>query len=167
MIFFSSPFDTESVDFLEGIDVKMYKVASSEVTNHVLLKRIAETKKCVIMSTGISTEEEIALAVDLLKNSGAPDIVLMHCVSLYPLPAENANLCRIISLKNRFKLEVGFSDHSRELTAVETAAVLGARIFEKHFTLNKDYDCPDKDVSFDHKEFKKMTESIDSIGKIM
>ena len=167
MIFFSSPFDVESVDFLENLNVEIYKIASSEVTNHILLNKIAETKKCVIMSTGISAEEDISLAVDLLIKNGTPDIVLMHCVSLYPLPPESVNLNRIISLRNRFNLEVGFSDHSKDTKTAEMAAVLGARIFEKHFTLSRDYDCPDKEVSFDQGEFKKMTEKVKSAGRII
>ena len=167
MTFFSSPFDSESVDFLEKLNVEIYKIASSEVTNHILLKRVAKTKKCVIMSTGISTEDEISLAVDLLKKEGSPDIVLLHCVSLYPLPPENVNLNRIVSLRNRFNLEVGFSDHSKDSMTSELAAILGARVFEKHFTLSRDYDCPDKDVSFDPGEFKKMAERVKFAGKII
>ncbi|MCU0821776.1 MAG: N-acetylneuraminate synthase family protein [Spirochaetes bacterium] len=167
MVFFSSPFDVPSVDFLEDLNVELYKIASSEVTNHILIERIAETKKCVIMSTGISTEDEISLALDLLVKNGTPQVVLLHCVSLYPLPPESVNLKRIISLKNRFNLEVGFSDHSNDSKTAEMAAVLGSRIFEKHFTLSSDYDCPDRAVSFDPGRFKKMCENIKSAEIMM
>lgn len=162
--FFSSPFDPDSVEILEETGVRLYKIASSEVTNHILLKRIAATKKPVIMSTGISNEHEIASAVDLLKNNGTRDIILLHCVSLYPLPPGSANLKRIISLKNRFNLEVGFSDHSKDSRTCEAAAALGAKVFEKHFTLYNDFECPDKEVSVSPDEFSKIVESVKQIN---
>ncbi|MDY6968339.1 MAG: N-acetylneuraminate synthase family protein [Spirochaetota bacterium] len=161
MEFFSSPFDVDSVDFLEDIGIRIYKIASSEVTNHFLLKRIAYTKKPVIMSTGISTEDEISMAIDLLRSSGTPDVVLMHCVSLYPLSSEKVNLKRIVSLKKRFNLNVGFSDHTKEIFATQAAVMLGARIFEKHFTIDRDYECPDKNISLTQSEFKKMRQSVE------
>lgn len=167
IVFFSTPFDIESVEMLEEIGVELYKVASSEVTNHILLRRIAETKKSVIMSTGISTGEEIEMAVDLLKTAGTPDIVLMHCVSLYPVPRESINLGRVLSLREKFGLETGFSDHSGDNKALELAAALGARIFERHFTLSKEHECPDKNVSFDSEEFKNMIKSVEDVDKIM
>jgi N,N'-diacetyllegionaminate synthase len=167
MEFFSSPFDEESVDLLEQLGVKFYKIASSEVTNHILLKRIAATKKPVIMSTGISTKDEISLAIDLLKKNGTPDIILLHCVSLYPLPLEFANLNRITSLKKIFGLEVGYSDHTRDSKTSEIAAALGARFFEKHFTYNKELDCPDRELSLTPEEFKSYINSVKLIKKIL
>lgn len=167
MEFFSSPFDNDSVNLLEQLGVKFYKIASSEVTNHILLKRIAKTEKPVIMSTGISTKDEISMAVDILKTNGTPDIILMHCVSLYPLPLEHANINRIISLKKLFKLEVGYSDHTRDSKTSEIAAVLGARIFEKHFTLNREMECPDRELSLTPEEFNSYTSSVRLIKKIL
>ena len=158
--FFSSPFDVESVDFLEKLGVKFYKIASSEVTNHILLKRIAITKKPVIMSTGISNEDEISKAIGLLKKNGCPDIILMHCVSLYPLPPEHANLRRIESLSKKFDIEVGFSDHTKDSKLSEISVALGAKIFEKHFTLNNELDCPDKNVSLTPEEFNTFITSV-------
>jgi N,N'-diacetyllegionaminate synthase len=167
MEFFSSPFDNESVDLLEQLGIKFYKIASSEVTNHILLKRIAATKKPVIMSTGISNVNEISMAVDLLKKNGTPDIILLHCVSLYPLPLEYANLNRITSLKKLFELEVGYSDHSRDSKTSEIAAALGARVFEKHFKLNRRSECPDKELSLTPEEFKNYINSIKLVKKII
>lgn len=165
--FFSSPFDEDSVDLLEDIEVELYKIASSEITNHFLLHKIAQTKKPVIMSTGISTEEELEMAINILTRNGTPDIILLHCVSLYPLPSNSANLNRIVKLRNRFNLEVGFSDHSRDIKTAEIASALGARIFEKHFTLSKNFECPDREVSFTPEEFTEMMKSIDLIVNML
>jgi len=167
LVFFSSPFDIDSVDFLEELGVQLYKIASSELTNHILLKKIGETKKPVILSTGISREDEISEAIDLLNDSGASDIVLLHCVSLYPPPLETANLKRIINLKKRFNLEVGFSDHTANSTAANIAASLGARIIEKHLTLNRELDCPDRDISLTPAEFKQMRVLIELTLKMI
>ncbi|MBN2039634.1 MAG: N-acetylneuraminate synthase family protein [Spirochaetes bacterium] len=164
--FFSSPFDSESVDLLEETGTRIYKIASSEVTNHLLLKKIATTGKPVIMSTGISTLNEIAMAVDLLKENGTPDIILMHCVSLYPTPPEAMNLKRINTLKDNFNLETGFSDHSSGTKSCEAAAAMGVRFFEKHFKPDKDFDCPDKDVSLSPEEFKVLIDSVSYINTI-
>ncbi len=163
MEFFSSPFDIESVELLEQLGVKFYKIASSEVTNHILLRRIASANKPVIMSTGISNKDEIGMAVDLLRNSGTPDIILLHCVSLYPLPPEHANLNRIVSLKKIFGLETGYSDHSKDSKTCEIAAALGARVFEKHMTLNRDMECPDKEVSLAPDELKSFIQSAKQV----
>jgi N,N'-diacetyllegionaminate synthase len=165
--FFSSPFDIESVDFLEELGVRLYKVASSEVTNHILLKRIADTRKPVIISTGISNKDEISMALELLTKYGTTDIVLMHCVSLYPLPPDSANLSRINSLAAAFHQTMGFSDHTKDSKTSEIAAALGARYFEKHFMLNDVIDCPDKALSLTPGEFKLYTKSVKSIKKIL
>jgi N,N'-diacetyllegionaminate synthase len=167
MEFFSSPFDNESVDVLEKLGVKFYKIASSEVTNHILINKIAATKKPVIMSTGISNKDEISMAVDLLKKNGTPDIILLHCVSLYPLPMEYANLNRITYLKKTFGLEVGYSDHTRDSKTSEIAAALGAKIFEKHITLNRGVECPDREVSLAPDELKSFIQSVKQVKKAL
>jgi len=161
LVFFSSPFDGTSVEILEEIDVPLYKVASSEVTNHILLKKIGATGKPVLISTGISSEYEISMAVDLLRSSGAGDMALMHCVSLYPAGSEVLNLKRIVSLREKFGFEMGFSDHSRGIDAAVIAAALGARIFEKHFMLDRNQACPDREVSVTGEEFRKMISSLE------
>jgi sialic acid synthase SpsE len=160
LIFFSAPFDTPSVDMLERIDIPLYKVASSEITNIPLLERIGLTGKPVLLSTGMAREDEIDKAVSILKGHGSGQIVILHCVSLYPLEAEEANLGRITALKKRFNTTVGLSDHSRGTFSAGIAAALGAKVFEKHFRLNHNHDCPDKDVSATPEEFKFMVESV-------
>ncbi len=160
LVFFSSPFDGPSVDLLEEIGVPWYKIASSEVTNHPLIERIGRTGKPVIMSTGICTEQEIAAAIDLLRGSGAGETVLLHCVSLYPLPPEKANLYRIPALAKRFGCPVGFSDHTADGYTSVLASVLGARYFEKHFALY-DVDCPDRNVSLLPDGFAAMIADIE------
>ncbi|MCX7680280.1 MAG: N-acetylneuraminate synthase family protein [Spirochaetes bacterium] len=167
IIFFSSVFDDESLKLLEDINVPLYKIASSEVTNIPLLKLVGKTKKPVILSTGICTENEIATAIDVLRTNGTPDIVLLHCVSLYPLPPEKVNLKRIESLQKRFNIEVGFSDHSADFAAVEAAVVMGAKIFEKHFTLSSDFDCPDAAVSLSPEQFHAMCQSCLRISQML
>ncbi len=155
-LFFSSVFDDASLTLLEELNVPLYKIASSEVTNEPLLALIGTTRKPVILSTGICTEHEIDRAISTLRKNGTPDIALLHCVSLYPMPPERANLKRIISLRERFGLEAGFSDHSSDCSAAALAASLGARIFEKHFTLARDFKCPDASVSLDPVQFREM-----------
>lgn len=166
--FFSAPFDAESVDLLEYTGVKLYKLASSEVTNIPLLKRVAHTRKPVIMSTGMSSEDEIAAAVKTLKDNGCPETCLLHCVSLYPVRPDEANLLRIVNLRERFGLHTGLSDHSTGYETVAAAAILGARVFEKHFKLGDDHQCPDAEVSLAPAAFKEMTvkvnEAISMLG---
>jgi sialic acid synthase SpsE len=156
VVFFSAPFDPPSVDLLESINTPLYKIASSEVTNPVLLKKIASTGKPVILSTGMSTADEIDSAIRILEGNGSGDIVLLHCVSLYPLDDSEANLSRIISLRERFCKTVGISDHSRDYASVMIAAAFGAAVIEKHFKLTDDHDCPDKDVSLSPGQFMEM-----------
>ncbi|HPJ37530.1 MAG TPA: N-acetylneuraminate synthase family protein [Spirochaetota bacterium] len=161
--FFSTPFDEESVELLQSIGVRLFKVASSEVTNHVLLRAIAKTGKPVIMSTGLSTEKEIEMALKCLSSNGTPEVVLLHCVSLYPLPYDAANLSRITALRNRFNCEVGFSDHSADYKTVEIAVALGAGFIEKHFTLSDDFDCPDRSVSLSPEKFNEMIQAANGV----
>lgn len=159
VIFFSSPFSVGSVDFLEEIPVSLYKVASSEVTHLALLERIAATERPVLMSTGMAREGEIATALDLF--DGRCDVVLLHCVSNYPLDPEKANLNRIARLQARFGKDVGFSDHSEGSDLARLASMLGARIFEKHFTIDESYDCPDRALSVTPQAFSALIEEVE------
>jgi sialic acid synthase SpsE len=162
IVYFSAPFDTESVDALEKMDVVLYKVASSEVTHERLLQAIAKTGKPVIMSTGISHEDEIEKAVSNLK-SYTSSIALLHCVSLYPLTDGDANLLRIRSLEEKFHLPTGFSDHSKGIDVAVYAAMIGAKIIEKHFTLSSAYNCPDLSVSIDPQELRQLRVALDRV----
>ncbi|MBN1497797.1 MAG: N-acetylneuraminate synthase family protein [Spirochaetes bacterium] len=161
-VFFSSVFDLDSLNLLEGLGVPLYKLASSEVTNHALIEAVARTGKPAILSTGMAAEDEIGAAVSLFRRSGGGELVLMHCVSLYPTPADQANLARIPALERRYGLATGFSDHTREAVAPVLAAALGARIFEKHFTIDRLHDCPDKEISCTPEEFSGMIRSVET-----
>jgi N,N'-diacetyllegionaminate synthase len=165
--FFSSVFDIESLKLMEDIGASLYKIASSEVTNHPLVEAIAETGKPAILSTGISTEDEIGLAVNIFRKRTSAELILMHCVSLYPPQPEQVNLARITALAKRFGLPVGFSDHTSETAASQIAAAFGARIFEKHFTIDRLHDCPDKDISCTPEEFAGLIKSVETaVGMI-
>lgn len=158
--FFSAPFDTESVELLERLNVRLYKIASSEVTNTPLVKKIGETKKPVFLSTGMTSENDIKISLEQLAEAGNPETVLLHCVSLYPVDKNEANLKRILSLREKFNVRVGISDHTGDYSSAVIAAALGAVAIEKHFKLDKSHDCPDKDVSLTAEGFKEMTEKV-------
>jgi len=165
LIFFSSPFDEPSISLLEDIRVDLFKVASSEITNLPLLKKIAATKKDVILSTGMSSLTDIQNALSIFQETKS-SVVLLHCVSLYPVSDDRVNLKRIVALKNNFDLPLGFSDHSVDSLASEGAFVMGARVFEKHFSLSDDFDCPDKAVSLSPARFKEMVDNINRLQKM-
>jgi N,N'-diacetyllegionaminate synthase len=165
IMFLSSAFDKESVDLLDQLGVSAFKVASGEITNFPLLRYIAEKKKPVILSTGMSTCEEVEEALGTLRKVGAKDIVLLHCVTSYPARVEDANLRTIETLRNRFKLPVGFSDHTLSIAVPVAAAALGAVLIEKHFTLGKDLPGPDHRASLEPSEFKQMVMAIREVEK--
>jgi len=154
--FFSAAFDAPSVDLLERTGVRLYKIASSEVTNIPLLEKVASCRKPVIMSTGMSRAHEIGSAIEALAANGCPEICLLHCVSLYPMEPAEANLLRIVSLREMFGLHTGLSDHSAGHETAAAAAILGARVFEKHFKLSDSHDCPDAAVSLSPAAFREM-----------
>ncbi len=162
VIFFSAPFDIESLDLLMNMGVDILKVASGEITNVPLLNAMAKTGKPVIISTGMSNENEIRNAVGIFSGTGT-DISLMHCVSLYPTDGREANLGRISSLRSAFNLEVGLSDHSSSIINPIIAASLGSMIFEKHFILNESHECPDYAVSVTPAQFRKMTVTVNDV----
>lgn len=137
LIAFSSPFDESAVDFLETLDVPLYKVASFENTDHPLLKKIAQTGKPVIMSTGVASVADIAQAVEVLQNNGCSQLVLLKCTSTYPASPQNTNLLTIPHLQQLYNCIVGLSDHTMGIGASVAAVALGARVIEKHFTLRR------------------------------
>jgi len=161
LLFFSAPFDLDSLEVLKRLDINLYKIASSEVTNIQLIKKIAQTGKPAVMSTGMSSSGEIAAAIDVFRAAGGGELALLHCVSNYPTLAEHVNLNRILSLKREFGFETGFSDHTKGWKAAAMAAAIGVRIFEKHFTIDKNYDCPDKEVSLSPDEFRLMIDEVE------
>lgn len=140
---FSSPFDDTAVDLLEGLNVPAYKIASFELLDLPLVRRVAATRKPLIISSGMSSEQEIGEALEAARSSGANEIVLLHCVSGYPTPANEANLRMITTLARRFKVPVGLSDHTISTIVSSTAVALGACVIEKHFTLSRADGGPD------------------------
>jgi pseudaminic acid synthase len=154
MLAFSSPFDETSVDFLETLDVPVYKIASFENTHHPLLKKVAKTGKPVIMSTGVSSLEDIEESVAVLKNAGCKNLIILKCTSTYPATPENTNLNAIPRLKQLFSCTVGLSDHTMGVGASVAAIALGARVIEKHFTLRRADGGVDSAFSLEPEELK-------------
>lgn len=167
LICFSSPFDKTAVDFLEELNVPAYKIASFEIQDIPLIEYTASKGKPIIMSTGIATEEDIQLAVDTCRKVGNNDIILLKCTSSYPAPLELANLKTIPDLKERFNVEVGFSDHTYGHLAPVVATTLGATVIEKHFILNKEVGGPDADFSLDVDEFTQMVTAVRDTEKLI
>lgn len=163
--FLSSCFDKESVDFLKSLGLTMVKVASSELTNYPLLKYIAEKDLDIILSTGMSTLEEVAGAVEYIRQCSDVEIVVLHCVSSYPTEPKEVNLGAMEAMEIALQCGVGFSDHTLGIAIPIAAATLGASILEKHFTLDKNMEGPDQALSADPVEFKQMVDSIRQIHK--
>jgi N-acetylneuraminate synthase/N,N'-diacetyllegionaminate synthase len=167
IIFLATPFDRESVDVLYRLKVPAFKIASGEITNFPLLQHIASKKKPVIMSTGISTIAEIREAIRVLNSGGAKSIMLLHCVSDYPAKVDEVNLMAMETLRQTFNLPVGFSDHTLGITVPIAAAVLGAAVIEKHFTLDRKLPGPDHKASLEPSELKEMVARIREVEKAM
>jgi pseudaminic acid synthase len=160
LVCFSTPFDNTAVDFLEKMDVAIYKVASFEVVDIPLLKKIGQTKKPVIMSRGMASMKEIGLAIKTLKDNGCPQVVLLHCVSSYPAKPKEMNLSTIPDIAKKFKVIAGLSDHSLGITASVTSVALGANIIEKHLTLLRSDGGADAGFSLEKDEFKELVKSV-------
>jgi len=155
--FLSTPFDEEAVDLLEELGVPAYKIASGDLTHHPLLKYVAELGKPIILSTGMSTLEEVREAVDVIESAGNSQIVLLHCISVYPTPVEDINLGMMQTLMNEFDYPVGLSDHTEGVTVPIAAAAMGAAVLEKHFTYDKTLDkSPDHRLSADVQEMQEI-----------
>jgi N,N'-diacetyllegionaminate synthase len=165
--FLSTPFDMESVDYLESLNLKRWKIPSSEITNLPYLIKIAKTGKPVILSSGMSTMEEIRTAIDTLKSNGTGEIALLHCNSEYPTPFKDANLRAILTLKDAFNVPVGYSDHTPGIEAAIAAVALGAIIVEKHFTLDKKMEGPDHPASLEPHELNEMVRAIRNIEEAL
>ena len=165
--FFSTPFDIEAVNQLESIHVPAYKIASFEITDIPLIKRVASTGKPVIFSTGIAEEENIHLAVDTCKQAGNNQLALLKCTSAYPSPLEEANLRSIPLLKERFETVVGISDHTLGITVPIGAVAMGAKIIEKHFILDRKGRGLDREFSLEPDEFQLMVNSVRELEKAL
>lgn len=156
LVCFSTPFDETAVDFLEKMDVQLYKVASFEVVDIPLLERIGRTKKPVLMSRGMASLEELKLALKTLKKFGCPQVVVLHCVSSYPAIPEQMNLATIPDLQKKFKVPVGLSDHTLSNDVSVAGVALGACVIEKHFTLKRADGGPDAAFSLEPAEMEQL-----------
>lgn len=160
--FLSTPFDIESIYFLKDL-VPFWKVPSGEITNYPYLVEIAKTSMPVVLSTGMCEISEIDDAVALLKENGTTELTLLHCNTQYPTPYEDVNLHAMETLKNRYGLKVGYSDHTQGIEVPIAAVALGATIIEKHFTLDHTLPGPDHKASLEPQELKEMVRSIRNI----
>lgn len=171
LVFFSTPFDLKGVDFLESINNPIYKIASFEINDIPLIRKVARLHKPIIFSTGLASAEDIRLALDICREEGASDISLLKCTSEYPATIEQANLITIPDMIERFKVRVGVSDHTMGSVVPMTAVSLGARIIEKHFIIDRSIGGPDASFSMEPSEFRNMVDSVRqvelSLGQIM
>lgn len=165
--FMSTPFDLYSIEYLASIDVDMLKIPSGEITNLPYLEKIAAYGKPIILSTGMSSMEEIRNAVSILRENGCGEISILHCNTQYPTPYEDVNLRAMESLKKEFNVRVGYSDHTLGIEVPIAAVALGAEIIEKHFTLDKNMEGPDHKASLEPEELKAMVASIRNIEKTL
>lgn len=170
LICFSSPFDPAAVDLLEDLGNPIYKIASFEITDTPLIRYVASKGKPMIISTGIATKDDIALALKTCKEEGNDQVSLLKCTSSYPAPMEEANLVMIRDLAQRFGVTTGLSDHTLGITAPVIAVTQGAKIIEKHFILDKSIGGPDASFSLDEIEFTQMVKAVRetelAIGKV-
>jgi N-acetylneuraminate synthase/N,N'-diacetyllegionaminate synthase len=156
----SSAADPDAVDLLKKLDVPAIKLASEDVINHPLLAHAARTKLPLLLSTGMADEREITEALEVITANGSPPLILLHCISIYPTPDGEANLRRLVALRERFGTLVGFSDHTEGDTACLAAVSLGACVIEKHVTLDRQRVGPDHQFSSDPSEFKRLVTGI-------
>lgn len=167
IMFLSTPFDLDSIDFLEEIDIPFWKIPSGEITNLPYLEKVGKTGKDVILSTGMCTMDEIESALSVLRECGAGKITLLHCNTEYPTPFEDVNLQAMCTMAEAFQIPVGYSDHTTGIEVPVAAVALGASVIEKHFTLDKKMEGPDHQASLEPAELKQMVDSIRNIEKAM
>lgn len=165
--FISTPFDDDSINFLEEFDMDFWKIPSGEITNLPYLEKIANTGRKVIMSTGMCEVEEILNAISVLENNGTNDIVLLHCNTQYPTPYEDVNLKAMYAIEKATGKPVGYSDHTQGIEVPIAAVAMGAVVIEKHFTLDKGMDGPDHKASLEPDELTQMVSSIRKIEKAL
>lgn len=165
--FLSTPFDYDSIEFLNSVDMPFWKIPSGEVTNYPYLVALAKTRKPVVMSTGMCEMTEIDAAIKVLKENGTKDIKLLHCNTEYPTPFEDVNLRAMQAMREVFHLEVGYSDHTQGIEVPIAASALGATVIEKHFTLDRNMEGPDHKASLEPDELAAMVSCIRHIEKAL
>ena len=161
--FLSTPFDIESIHFLETFHMDFWKVPSGEVTNLPYLEAIGKTKRKIVMSTGMCEMQEIRDAVKILEKNGSKDITLLHCNTQYPTPMKDVNLLAMLQIATETGKEVGYSDHTNGIEVPVAAVALGAVVIEKHFTLDKQMIGPDHKASLNPAELKEMVKAVRNI----
>ena len=163
--FLSSPFDIESIELLAELNLKIIKIPSGEITNLPYLRKIGSLKKEVILSTGMSTLEEIRSALHVLTNAGIhkDQIIVLHCSTAYVCPYEDVNLNAMLAIRDEFDVKVGYSDHSKGIEVPIAAVAIGAEVIEKHFTLNRKLSGPDHEASLEPNELMAMIRAIRNI----
>lgn len=167
IIFLSTPFDFASADLLERLDLPFYKISSGDITNLPFLEYIAKKNRPVLLSTGMSNLGEVEAAVETMLGTGNQDLILLHCTSNYPTVFTDVNLRAMLTLQEAFKLPVGYSDHTLGIEVPIAAVALGARVIEKHFTLDRTMPGPDHRASLEPNELKAMVEKIRNVEKAM
>ncbi len=169
IIFLSTPFDLESIEILDELGLEIFKIPSGEITNLPYLRAIGRLKKRVILSTGMADLGEIEDALDLLVDSGTKreDITVLHANTMYPTPTEDVNLRAMQTIASAFGVEVGYSDHTLGIEVPIAAVAMGARVIEKHFTLDRDMEGPDHKASLEPDELKAMVSGIRNIEKAL
>lgn len=167
--FLSTPFDFESIEFLDSIGMEIFKIPSGEITNLPYLEKVGKLGKNVILSTGMADLGEIEDALDILIQSGTPreNITVLHCNTEYPTPYEDVNLLAMITIREAFKVKVGYSDHTPGIEIPIAAVALGATVIEKHFTLDKNMPGPDHKASLEPHELKAMITAIRNVEKAL
>ena len=160
ILFMSTPFDEESVDFLDELGVPAFKIGSGEITNWPLLEYIAAKKKPIILSTGMSYLSEVDEAVRVIRNAGCKQIALLHCVSNYPASPSDANLRAMETMRTAFRTPVGYSDHTLGIEVALAAVALGASVLEKHITLDRNLPGPDHKASLEPQELRSLIAGI-------
>ena len=168
ILFMSTPHGgKESVDFLESLNVCAYKIGSGDLTNYMLLKKIAKTKKPMVLSTGMATLKEAKNAIKYIKSNGNNKIIALHCTTNYPCPLNEVNLAAMRTMMNELNVLVGYSDHTTGIQTAIMAATLGMAIYECHFTLDKTLPGPDHKASAYPQELKAKVKAIRDVEKIM
>lgn len=167
ILFLSTPFDLGSIKLLSELGLQIYKIPSGEITNLPYLREVGRLHKKTILSTGMSSMEEVTAAVDVLRTAGTDDITLLHCNTQYPTSAEDVNLLAMVRMREELGLPVGYSDHTQGIEIPIAAAALGATVIEKHFTLDKGMEGPDHKASLEPDELKSMIAGIRNIEQAL
>ena len=163
IMFLSTPFDIDSLHYLMELDVDIIKIPSGEITNYPLLREAGKTKKKIIISSGISTLNEVRDAVKVLKDNGSSNVTVLHCNTEYPTPYSDVNLLAMHTLKTQLGVSTGYSDHTQGIEVPIAAVALGAAVIEKHFTLDKNMEGPDHKASLEPDELETMVRAIRNI----